>query len=1070
MAWLLDTSPAPAVDAPVLDAEQRRVVDHRTGPLLVLAGPGTGKTTTIVEAIAARLLDGSVGAESVLALTFGRKAAGELRDRVVARLGGGLVPTVATFHSFAYSLVRSTSSPEGFCDPPRLMSGAEEDVRIRELLRGAVEDGTIGWPEDLEAALPTLGLANEVRAVLARARELGLEGIDLQRLGQQASRPAWVAVGELASQEQQVMMLENVMDYTELLVQAVARAHDPDVRAMLHGRFSVIFVDEYQDTDPLQVEFLRAIAGPAACVVAVGDPDQSIYAFRGADARGLERFPDQFRDVEGRPAQVVVLGNTRRFGPRIRAVAASALGSRLPRGLSVDLARRHRNPTCQAGARDEVDLRVYDSRGAQAAHVAHQVRRAHVASGVPWSSMAVLVRSGHQLPAVQRALSSAGVPVVVAADEIPLKQEPAVAALLAVLDLGANPSRVTTSSLLEVLGGPIAGLSPTDLRRVGRRLRAFRHREGYATPASEALLRELVLDSATDLWAALEESDEATVRLQRLVRLLDAIHAQLVEGQAPESVLWTTWTGGREPHGWPQRLRASALAGSRSAHHDLDAVMALFDTAARIADRYPGFVGVRMFLDTLADQQIPAEQVSERGTRADAVRVLTAHRAKGLEWDEVWVVGAEEGVWPDLRARGTTLHVEEITTDGIAAGPRAADLLEEERRLFYVACTRARSALHVSAVDEQGTGGDRPSRFIDDIARALSQLDLPGPLRIAGRPAHPVSLDGLVAHLRSVAANPDEPGELRKAAVTRLAMLASERDDDGEALVPAADPRTWWGLGHVTEGARPVRPQDQPVALSGSSLDGLLGCPLHWFLDREARAEVPSPTANTFGRVVHAVADFVAKGEVEADIEAVDAEVSRVWSALRFDAAWQSEAERAHAREALARFLVYHQRADRLLVTTEASFAATVEVPLPSGGVDEVSLSGYVDRVEQDSFGRMVPVDLKNKKSPATAAELVENGQLGVYQRMVAATGAEPGGAALVQLRLPAAKGAADPRVQTQEALPSESPTWIDHKLGQAAEVIRQEAFEAQAGSACRYCNFHRVCPTKPEGEQVIGT
>ena len=140
MSFRLDASPLPAAAAPRLDEEQQRVVDHRVGPLLVLAGPGTGKTTTIVEAIAARINDPvhPLPASSVLALTFGKRAAGELRDRIVTRLGGGLLPTVATFHAFAYGLTLQNGTQEEYREPPRLLSGAEEAVRIRDQLLGAV--------------------------------------------------------------------------------------------------------------------------------------------------------------------------------------------------------------------------------------------------------------------------------------------------------------------------------------------------------------------------------------------------------------------------------------------------------------------------------------------------------------------------------------------------------------------------------------------------------------------------------------------------------------------------------------------------------------------------------------------------------------------------------------------------------------------------------------------------------------------------------------------------------------------------------------------------------------------
>lgn len=187
--FLLDLSPIPPSAPAVLDAEQSEVVAHREGPLLVLAGPGTGKTTTIVEAVAARLSDpdAPLAPSEILVLTFGKRAAGELRDRLVARIGGGVVPTVATFHSFAYGIIRETA--DDYLISPRLMSGAEEDVRIRELLLGSVEDGVIEWPDDLTGALSTLGFANEVRAVIARATGQGIAPQRLREIAASSASP-----------------------------------------------------------------------------------------------------------------------------------------------------------------------------------------------------------------------------------------------------------------------------------------------------------------------------------------------------------------------------------------------------------------------------------------------------------------------------------------------------------------------------------------------------------------------------------------------------------------------------------------------------------------------------------------------------------------------------------------------------------------------------------------------------------------------------------------------------------------------------------------------------------------
>lgn len=1093
MSWQLDLSAAPPSPAPALDEDQAAVVAHDRGPLLVLAGPGTGKTTTIVEAIHARLSDPTdpLPAGSVLALTFGRKAALDLRDRVTARVGGGIIPTIATFHSFAYGLLQQTATEDDYLSVPRLMSGAEEDVRIRELLRGAVVDGTVHWPEDLVGALPTLGLANEVRAVLARAREMGLDGPALRRVGQQAERPAWVAIGQLAQQEQEVMALENVLDYGELLVQAVIRAHEPNVQRSLRARYRAIYVDEYQDTDPLQVALLKALAGPDTTLVAVGDPDQAIYGFRGADVGGIVRFSETFRTDRGEPAPVAVLGTARRFGPRIRAAAAAVLGDRIPAGLSVEVMRAHRSPTCRpAGGQtdqeptdDLISLRTYADRGSQAAHVAREIRQAHVRRRVAWREIAVLVRSGSEIPAVQRALHAAGIPVVVASDEIPLRQEPAVATLLGVLDLAAHPGPASPAQVLDVLTGPMVGLTAGDVRRLGRALRAAHHRAGHAAPSSDQLIRDLVLSPVLGQVPGdpgLPPDDEASVAVQRLAGLLTQAHAQVQAGAGPEEVLWTLWSGGRHAHGWPERLRAAALAGNRSADHDLDAIMALFDAASRLAGRYPGFLGVRMFLDSLSDQQIPAESIADRGVRADAVRILTAHRAKGLEWDEVWVVGIQEGTWPDLRARGSTLRAEELTAQGIGSGSRPSDLLAEERRLLFVACTRARRQLHLSAVDSADDAGDRPSRFLDDLRAALN-LDRPHPT--AGRPAHQASLDGLVAEWRAVALDPTSSEGLQEAAIQRLAALAAQRDDRDRPLVPLADPSTWWGMRESTVNVRPLRDPDLPVRLSGSSLDTVLGCPLTWFLEREVHAETVRGTSTSFGSIVHAIADFVAQGQVPADLPAMESELDRVWSELRFDARWQSSAERAQAKAALARFLGYHQSAERQLLGTETPVRVEVPVTTPSGASDVVALSGFIDRVERDDEGRLVAIDLKNMRTAVPTKDLPEHGQLGIYQLLLqrgvvsdmdeaGEAPREVGGAALVQLRLDAGRGSTDAKVQFQPPLPADTsavdePTWVEIKLGEAAGILRSGEIVATTGRSCTYCSYASACPAQPRGEQV---
>ncbi len=1058
--FVLDAE-GPAPGRPVrLDADQQRVVDHRSGSLLVLAGPGTGKTTTIVEAIAARIADPDdpVPADSVLALTFGKRAAAELRDRVVARLGGGVLPAIATFHSFAYGLLRQHATAEEYRDPPRLLSGAEEDVRIRDLLMGAVADDSIDWPDDLVGALPTLGLANEVRAVLARAKALGLAPEQLARIGARSGRPAWQALGALAQQEADVMVLENVLDYVELLHRAVLWAQSRDGQLALADRFRFVYVDEYQDTDPLQVALLQALIGPRTAVVAVGDPDQAIYAFRGADVGGLLRFPEQFPRADGSPAPIVVLRHTRRFGLPIRAAATAVLGRRPWPGIPAELAHAHRNPTCAGDG--EVRVSLFDNESARAAHVAQQIRRAHLRDGIAWHDCAVIVRTSRSIAPLQRALLEAGVPAAVAADEIPLRAEPAVAELLAALQVAAAPQRASAGAVLDLASGPIGGIDAASMRRLGRALRqAARRSDPDTLPApSDVLIRAVVLGEA-DLPAGLPEDLAAGVR--RLAGLLGEAHDQVLAGEPPLAVLWTLWSGGRRrAHGWPQRLREAALAGSRSAHHDLDAVMALFDTAERAEARGGGVAGVRAFAATVLGQQIPAEPVLERSVTGSAVRVLTAHRAKGLEWRRVWIIDAEEGTWPDLRSRGSVLEPDRLTRSGVGEGVRPAELLAEERRLFFVALTRAREVVTVAALASDVEGGPQPSRFLADLGVPAE--------RIAGRPAYGASLLGLVAELRAALADPAASPALLDAAAAQLAALASATDADGTPLVPLASPEHWWGTAPLSHRDEPIRPPTEPVRLSGSRLEGLLDCPLKWFLEHDVHAEVQRGPATKFGSVVHALAEYVAKGEVPADLAAVDPLVDRVWADLRFEAPWQSAVERAEARSALRRFLAYHLRADRTLESTEQHVAAEVEVPTPAGEQVKVTLTGFLDRLERDSRGRAVAIDLKNMRNGIPADQVPEHAQLGIYQQILRASGEDVGGAALVQLRVPAARDAEDPKVQMQQALPDQSPTWIERKIGEGAYTLLSEAFAARPGRQCRYCSYQSVCPSQAAGKQVV--
>ncbi|WP_217129512.1 ATP-dependent DNA helicase [Streptomyces sp. AC558_RSS880] len=1075
---LVRTPPA-RVNPPRLDAAQRSVVDHKTGPLLVLAGPGTGKTTTLVESVAARIARGG-DPERILVLTFSRKAAVELRDRMALRIGAARAPQATTFHSFCYALIRAHQDSDLFVEPLRLLSGPEQDVTVRELLAGQVDLERLGlahvrWPDELRACLTTRGFADEVRAVLARSRELGLGPDALDAFARRIGRPDWRAASAFLAEYLDVLDLQGVLDYAELVHRAVLLAGRPETAGQLSARYDAVYVDEYQDTDPAQVRLLHALAG-GRTLVAFGDPDQSIYAFRGADVGGILEFPYAFPRADGRPAPVEVLRTSRRSGAvLLEATRRVTRRMPLPR-LPAEKVRAHRELTPDRDG-GRVEVYTYPTSGTELDNVADILRRAHLEDGVPWNDMAVLVRAGARtLPTVRRALTSAGVPVDVDGNDLPLRHEPAVAPLLTALhavataeaggreDAGTDTDAcwLDTETALTLLTSPLAGMDAADLRRLGRALREEERAAGnpLPPPSDELLARALAEPER------LSVHDPAYARgAQRLGGLLRRARERLAGGGTAEEALWDLWDG--TP--WPGRLERSARRGGaagRNADRDLDAVCALFATAARAEERTGGR-GALNFLEEIEAEDIAADTLTRRAVRPDAVRLMTAHRSKGLEWRLVVVAGVQEGLWPDLRRRGSLLEADRIGRDGLAEPLTPGALLAEERRLFYVAATRARERLVVTAVKAPADDGDQPSRFLTELGVE--------PKDVTGRPRRPLSVAALVAELRATTVDPRVSDTLREAAAQRLARLAALADEDGRPLVPSAHPYRWWGMFEPTESKVPLRSRDQPVVLSGSALDQLANtCALQWFLGREVKADAPATAAQGFGNVVHVLADEVASGHTPADLAVLMERLDSVWNALAFDAPWKSAQEKENARVALERFLKWHvmDRAGRTPVASEHDFDVTLEA-----GDYEVRIRGQMDRVEADDEGRAYVVDFKTGKQAPSAKEVERHPQLAVYQLAVGegavddvfdGTRPEPGGAELVQLRQGAAKrdgGETLPKVQAQEPPEGE---WIGDLLATAAGKVLDERFTPTAGQHCTHCAFRASCSARPEGRHVV--
>ena len=850
----------PRLELPTLlpDDLQAYVSAHVDGPLLVVGGPGTGKTTVLVESVAARIAEG-VDPERILVLTFGRRGAAALRDRIEARIAGdrGRIvhePLVRTFHAYAYALLRRAAAERG--EPsPRLLTGPEQDLIIRELLAVVADPDApdeIGWPEGLRPALPTRAFAQQLRDLMQRAAERGIGPAELARLGERLGRDDWPAAARFLREYVAVLALRDVTtrgstayDPAELVRAASGLlADDPALLAAERNRLSYVYADELADTDPAQIELLSQVAGGGKPLVAVADPDSSIYAFRGADPSAVTTFPAKFRTASGALAETITLHtNYRATAPLLTATSRVARHMRGPithRPMHPPVPRAADDvgrPTASAeaarplpsssgpasagpasagpasagpasagpggvapspssaspasaepgqddegrpgesdppGAADRRSgpeggdrapgrgdprkagdglaggamVRTFRAETAENAFVAHALREAHLLHGVPWSRMAVVLRSTSlQLPSLQRALAAAGVPTVTHAEDMPLHLQPAVAPFLLLLRCALDPGTLNEEAAVALLHSSLGGADPLAERRLRQGLRALALAAGDRRPSGELLVDAVRdpagLDMVERRWAA---------PAQTLARLIATAREAAAEpGATAEQVLWTVWRasgladrwygmstrGGAAPDADVARARQWR---AEAADRDLDSMVVLFDAAARFVDRLPG-ARTEVFLDHVLGQDLPADSIAPSADRGEAVRLLTAHAAKGLEWDVVVLAGVQEGIWPDLRLRGSLLGSErlvDVLAGRIASGPAAvvgetSALLDEERRLFYVAATRARRKLIVTAVASAGVGGsegeEQPSRFLTELS-----FPIPGP---SGGPPDP---------------------------------------------------------------------------------------------------------------------------------------------------------------------------------------------------------------------------------------------------------------------------------------------------------------------------------------------
>ena len=1045
----LRRAPAVVVEPPVLDATQRAAV-AAAGPVVrVLGGPGTGSSTVAVEIVVDRVDRRGLTPDQCLVLAPTRLAAAGLRERITARLARtSTEPLARTHQAFGFAILRREAALRG-APTPRLLSGPEQDVVLRDLLAGHAASG-VGpqWPDRVLAALGTRGFRAELRDLLMRAVEHGVEAPRLAELGHLHDRPEWLAAATVLNEYDEVTALSQPGAYDPAWILTAAADlldDDPEALARLRDDVRLIVVDDAQELTWAAARLLRTIAHPGMQIVLVGDPDSAVQTFRGADPRLL--WWDQWPALGDAPT--VVLRTAYRTPHRLHTAAGEVV-RRI--GATGGGEQRDSRPAREGG---ELEVALLRSVAQEAGFIASTLRRAHLHGGMPWREMAVLVRGRGRAGTLRRVLAAAGVPLAPPDGEVPVRDEVAVRPLLALLDLCVRLARdpaalITPTEAVDLCLSPVGGADAVSLRRLRRALRRV-ELDGGGRRSSDELLAAALGDPVLSAGSGVD--GEPLRRLTRaiLAGVAAARRSPDGDGWAPEvsaeTVLWAIWSALGLAAGW---RRAALEGGSRGARadRDLDAVVGVFDAAARYADRLPGS-GPDAFLDHVRGEEVPGDTLALRAPVLDTVAVLTPAAAAGRQWRLVCVAGVQEGVWPDLRLRGSLLgseHLVDVVT-GRGGSVRAAQaaVRYDETRLFHVAATRASERLIVSAVRNDD---EQPSVYLDLLDPLPEGAD-------AGRPfttvARALTTAGVVGALRQVAASEcTDP-----VAAVRAGRLLARLADDG---VVAADPGQWWALVPAADG-RPRRAPDATVRVSPSKVEQFATCELAWVLRASGGDGTKSPSAS-IGTLVH---DVIAElGDVDA--ATLQAEIERRWGQLGLAPGWVQDRKRQEAR-AMA------QKAADYFTSKESAGWERVGVEMEAQvQVGRALLKGRVDRLERHTDGSLRVVDYKTGSSKPTTAELARHPQLGVYQVAVeqgafGELGDRSAGAALLQLGKAANKSVT---VQSQPALADdEDPVWAQRLVERTADGMGGMRFAATPGEHCRMCPVVASCPARPEGQTI---
>ena len=1007
------TSLAKNLELKDLTPAQLEVVNHRTSQLLVLGQAGSGKTSTLIAAIANRIAAGE-DPNKILALTYGRQAASKLRDQIASANPTAHTvaePIARTFHSVAFMILNDPINLESSADKKYvLLSGAEQDAQIRQLLElDAANPAQSNWPQDLIPALTTKGFAKELREFIGRATERGSSPAELSKFAKKYDQKYWPAICQFWDRYQNAMALRdattthsfNRVDPSEIVVLAVDKLESNQRLLEKYQKlFQIIYVDEFQESDRAQRKLLQLLSGPELVIFA--DPDSAVGRFRGADPDNLISDLEQF----GIKKKITL-------DKRLRPVASQQVA-------------------------------LLSSASEEANFIAHQFRSAHLISNMPWSQMAVIVRSpGPQITALQRAFAMNSIPVEIDAQAASLGDNPAIKPIITVAQIALGQLKITSSNWDEIellLKSEFAGADAISIRQM--RI-ALSKAQKHNPPKSST---DLILDHLTCLTPDLPW--EELTSLKRINDLIKEAKKALSKSSDISDLLWSIWSNGKNYEGelisrvWQQ----TALAGGNRgmiADQNLDAVITLFEVARRFSERLPE-AKPSLFIDQLLGEKILADTITTTAQRGEVVQVMTVHSAKGLEWELVALAGMQEGSWPNLKQRGSLLGSErlvEIFRHGISNIEQldaisAAGLMQDEKRLLNVALTRASKQLFVTAITQEDT---QPSSYFEKLAPQEIQLQ---------QSQRSITQPALVAALRRIATVSDK--EDSQFAARALKTLASNG-------VKVADPKHWVGVKPVSTDLPVISPQEQ-LRISPSSLESFTECGLKWMLEQSGGRDADS-TAQVLGSAIHVIAAQL-KDQPTLTLDELEGKLKGAWSLIDMNQGWIKDYEYRRAASMLKKFYGWHVENKNQLIGVEEKF----EFKLGSAIV-----SGSIDRVELTNEGKYYIVDLKTGATPISYEDAQQNKQLQSYQLAVVNDGfknklehQEVSGAELIfvgDLKGKEAKGRPQDKVNEKV---------VSQEISEIAVKMSDKNFVAVINDRCRSCAVKTSCPIQPAGKSVI--